>query len=53
VKRFFWGGKFWIAGNYINSVTKYANEEVIKKHIQEKERKDEYKKIYTPQLKLF
>jgi REP element-mobilizing transposase RayT len=53
VKRFLWGGKFWTAGYYINTVGQYANEEVIKKHVQGQGRKDEYEKIHTSQLKLF
>ncbi len=53
VKRFLWGGKFWTAGCYINTVEQYANEEVIKKYVQGQGRKDEYEKIHTSQLKLF
>ena len=53
VKRFLWGGKFWTAGYYINTVGQYANEEVIKKYVQGQGRKDEYEKIHTSQLKLF
>ncbi len=53
VKRFLWGGKFWTAGYYINTVGQYANEEVIKKYVQGQGRKEEYKKIHSSQLKLF
>ena len=53
VKQFFWGGKFWTAGYYINTVDQYANEEVIKKYLKEQGREKEYKKIHTSQLKLF
>lgn len=53
VKRFLWGGKFWTAGYYINTVGQYANEEVIKKYVQGQGRKEEYKKIHSFQLKLF
>ena len=53
VKQFLWGGKFWTAGYYINTVGQYANEEVIKKYLKNQSGVDEYKKIYTSQLKLF
>ena len=53
VKRFLWGGKFWTAGYYINTVGQYANEEVIKKYFKNQGKEDEYKKIHTSQLRLF
>lgn len=52
VKRFLWGGKFWTSGYYVNTVGQYANEEVIKKYLQN-QRKLEYDKIHTEQLRLF
>ena len=53
VKQFLWGGKFWTAGYYINTVGQYANEEVIKNYLKDQGRVEEYKKIHTSQLKLF
>ena len=53
VKQFLWGGNFWTAGYYINTVGQYANEEVIKQYLKNQGRVDEYKKIHTSQLKLF
>lgn len=53
VKQFLWGGKFWTAGYYINTVGQYANEEVIKKYLKDQGRVKEYKKIHTSQIKLF
>ena len=53
VKQFLWGGKFWTAGYYINTVGQYANEEVIKKYLKDQGRVEEYKKIHTLQLRLF
>ena len=50
VKQFLWGGKFWTAGYYINTVGQYAKEEVIKKYLKEQGRVKEHKKIYTSQL---
>jgi len=53
VKQYLWGGKFWTSGYYINTVGQYANEEVIKKYLKNQGRVDEYRNIYTSQLKLF
>ncbi len=53
VKRFLWGGSFWTSGYYINTVGQYANEEVIKKYVQNQGNNQEYKKIHTSQLRLF
>ena len=52
VKKKLWGGKFWSSGYYVNTVGQYANEEVIKKYLQN-QGKDKYNKIYTNQLRLF
>ena len=52
VKIFLWGGKFWTSGYYVNTVGQYANEEVIKKYLQN-QGKSEYEKIHTDQLRLF
>lgn len=51
VKRYLWGGKFWTSGYYINTVGRYANEEVIKEYV--KNQGMEYRQIYRGQLKLF
>lgn len=54
VKRKFWGGKFWASGYYVNTVGQYANEEVIKKYLQNQgPTKTKYKKVYSSQLRLF
>ena len=52
VKRFLWGGKFWTSGYYVNSVGQYANEEVIKKYLQNQGNSD-YEKLHSDQLRLF
>ena len=51
VKQFLWGGQFWTSGYYINTVGLHANEEQIKKYVQEQGR--EYQQIYRSQLTLF
>ena len=54
VKRKLWGGKFWTSGYYVNTVGQYANEEVIKKYLQNQgQPKTQYKKIHSSQLSLF
>ncbi len=52
VKKKLWGGKFWTSGYYVNTVGQYANEEVIKRYLQN-QGKDKYEKLYTNQLRLF
>ena len=52
VKSFLWGGKFWTSGYYVNTVGQYANEEVIKKYLQN-QGKSKYEKIHSDQLRLF
>ena len=52
VKRQLWGGKFWTSGYYVNTVGQYANEEVIKKYLQN-QGVSEYEKLYSNQMKLF
>ena len=53
VKKELWGGEFWTDGYYISSVGKKGNETVIKTHIQEQGKEDEYKQLHQEQLKLF
>jgi putative transposase len=52
VKQQLWGGKFWTSGYYVNTVGQYANEEVIKKYLQN-QGVTKYEKIYSNQLRLF
>lgn len=52
VKQMLWGGKFWTSGYYVNTVGQYANEEVIKKHLQN-QGSSEYERIHSSQLRLF
>jgi REP element-mobilizing transposase RayT len=53
VKQKLWGGQFWTDGYYVNTVGQYANEEVIKKYVQDQGKKNEYKQFYKGQLRLF
>ncbi len=54
VKQKLWGGKFWSSGYYVNTVGQYANEEVIKKYLQNQGIKEnKYNKVHENQLRLF
>jgi REP element-mobilizing transposase RayT len=53
VKQKLWGGNFWTAGYYVNTVGQYANEDVILKYIQNQgETKSNYKMLHKNQLSL-
>ncbi len=52
VKQMLWGGRFWTSGYYVNTVGQYANEEVIKKNLQN-QGKSKYTELHRNQLKLF
>ena len=54
VKQKLWGGNFWTAGYYVNTVGQYANETVILKYIQNQgETKNSYKMFHKNQLSLY
>ena len=48
-----WGGNFWTSGYYANTVGQYANEDVIRKYVENQGKEKEYKKLYDGQLTLF
>ena len=51
IRELLWGGNFWTSGFYMNTVGQYANEDVIKRYVQNQGR--QYKRIYRSQLSLF
>ena len=51
IKKFLWGGNFWTAGFYANTVGQFGNEAMIKSYIEKQS--SNYIKIYDGQLKLF
>ena len=53
IKTRLWGGQFWTDGYYINTVGRYANEETIKRYIQNQGENGEYKQLHKTQLRLF
>jgi putative transposase len=52
VKRFLRGGRFWTSCYYVNTVGQYANEESIKKYLQNQGKSD-YGKLHSGQIRLF
>jgi len=53
IKLKLWGGNFWTSGYYANTVGQYANEDVIRKYVENQGKEKEYKKLYDGQLTLF
>jgi len=51
VKKKLWGGNFWTAGFYVNTVGQYSNLKMIQKYVKNQGKK--YYQIYRGQLKLF
>lgn len=51
VKKKLWGGKFWTSGYYANTVGQYANEDLIRKYVEDQGKA--YEKLYEGQLTLF
>ena len=52
VEKKLWGGNFWTSGYYANTVGQYANEEVIKRYVENQGNQEEYNQIYESQLSL-
>ena len=46
IKEKLWGGNFWTSGYYANTVGQYANEDVIRKHIENQGVQNGYKKFF-------
>ena len=51
VKKLLWGGNFWTSGYYVNTVGSYADENTIRKYVQNQGNK--YEQIHRNQLSLF
>ena len=51
VKKILWGGHFWTSGFYMNTVGQYANEEVMRRYVQNQGK--QYHQIHRQQLSLF
>ena len=54
IKKELWGGEFWSDGYFVNTVSKYGDEETIRKYVKEQGIENEYKVLHkTKQLTLF
>jgi len=54
VKEALWGGEFWSDGYFVNTVSKYGNEETIMKYVKSQGKEKEYKVLHKiEQLVLF
>jgi len=54
VKQQLWGGEFWTDGYFVNSVSKFGDENTISKYVREQGVEKEYKILYEAvQLALF
>ncbi len=54
VKQILWGGEFWSDGYFVNTVSKFGDEETITKYVKEQGKEKEYKVLHkTIQLTLF
>ena len=51
-KRKLWGGKFWTDGHYVSTVSRYGNEETVRKYVKEQGTQEEYRQLHEQQLKL-
>ena len=51
VKQMLWGGQFWTSGYYMNTVGRYASEDVIREYVAKQGKN--YRQIYRGQLELF
>lgn len=52
LKKVLWGGNLWTSGFYANTVGQFANEDVIKKYIQNQGKDMKYTKLHEGQLNL-
>ena len=53
VKKILWGGEFWTDGYFVNTVSKFGNEESISRYVKEQGLEKEYKTLHkSKQLSL-
>ena len=54
VKQKLWGGEFWTDGYYVNTVSKFGDEDTIAKYVKEQGIENQYKTLHkSNQLTLF
>lgn len=52
VKKILWGGNFWTAGYFVNTVGQHGNEKVIANYVRNQGREAEYKRLHQQQLRM-
>ena len=53
VKKKLWGGHFWSAGFFVNTVSRHGSEETIRKYVADQGKAKEYKQLHVQQLELY
>lgn len=54
IRKILWGGEFWSDGYFVNTVSKFGDEETITKYVKEQGKEKEYKVLHkNTQLTLF
>ena len=54
VKKLLWGGEFWSDGYFVNTVSKFGDENTITKYVQAQGTAHEYKQLHkSTQLSFF
>ena len=54
VRKELWGGEFWTDGYFVNTVSKFGDENTISEYVREQGNEKEYKQLHKQtQLKLF
>ena len=54
VKKILWGGAFWSSGYFVNTVSKFGDENTISRYVRDQGIEEEYIKLHSDmQLKLF
>jgi len=54
VKTLLWGGEFWADGYFVNTVSKFGNEDTISNYVKEQGISQEYKVLHkSTQMDLF
>lgn len=46
VKKKLWGGEFWLDGYFVNTVSKFSSDEIIKKYVQKQGAEEEFVEVY-------
>ena len=52
VRKKLWGGEFWTKGYFINTVSKYGNEDTIQSYVKNQGKDNDYQKIHSQQMVL-